>query len=57
MLSFAAMLGILLLGVVPEGGVLRNPETGEILNSPVPERYRGHHFHRFPCPGIRFRHG
>ncbi|MFO8030802.1 MAG: AbgT family transporter [Cyclonatronaceae bacterium] len=32
--SFFVMIGILLLGVIPENGVLRNPETGEILNSP-----------------------
>lgn len=28
------LLGLLALTVVPENGVLRNPETGEILNSP-----------------------
>lgn len=32
--SFLVMIGILALGVIPENGVLRNPETGEILNSP-----------------------
>ncbi len=29
-----AMLFILSLAIIPENGVLRNPETGEILNSP-----------------------
>jgi len=33
-ISFLVMIGILLLGVIPENGVLRNPHTGEILNSP-----------------------
>src|SRR5690625_5188349 len=28
------MIGILALTIVPENGVLRNPETGEMLNSP-----------------------
>lgn len=30
----AATAGLIAWGVVPEGGVLRNPETGEVLNSP-----------------------
>ncbi len=29
-----ALTGLLLLAVVPEWGVLRNPETGDVLNSP-----------------------
>ncbi|HIG73954.1 MAG TPA: AbgT family transporter, partial [Bacteroidetes bacterium] len=29
-----AVFGVLALLVVPEGGLLRNPETGEVLNSP-----------------------
>ncbi len=33
-ISFLVMIGILMLGVIPENGVLRNPATGEILNSP-----------------------
>lgn len=28
------IIGLLMLTIVPENGVLRNPETGEILNSP-----------------------
>lgn len=32
--AFLVMIAILALGVVPENGVLRNPETGEILHSP-----------------------
>ncbi len=32
--TFLILLVVLALGVVPENGVLRNPETGEVLNSP-----------------------
>jgi aminobenzoyl-glutamate transport protein len=32
--SVALFLAVLLLTILPEGGVLRNPETGEALNSP-----------------------
>ncbi|MBR9988492.1 MAG: AbgT family transporter [Gemmatimonadetes bacterium] len=32
--SVAMFLGLLMLTIIPEGGVLRNPETGEALNSP-----------------------
>src|SRR5690606_33911303 len=33
-LSVLALIGLLMLTIIPENGVLRNPETGEILNSP-----------------------
>jgi aminobenzoyl-glutamate transport protein len=33
-LAVLAMVGLLALTIVPEWGVLRNPETGEMLNSP-----------------------
>lgn len=33
-ISIILFMGLLLLTVVPEGGILRNPETGEALNSP-----------------------
>lgn len=33
-ISVLIMFGILALTIVPENGVLRNPETGEMLNSP-----------------------
>lgn len=36
-LAFASVLilaGLVLAGVVPESGVLRNPQTGDVLNSP-----------------------
>jgi aminobenzoyl-glutamate transport protein len=33
-LSVFAVCALLALAVIPEGGVLRNPETGEVLNSP-----------------------
>ncbi|MEX0779638.1 MAG: AbgT family transporter [Balneolales bacterium] len=32
--SFLILAGVLALTIVPENGVLRNPDTGEILNSP-----------------------
>src|SRR5262249_38399333 len=33
--AILAMFGIILLGVIPENGILRNPETGEVWrNSP-----------------------
>ncbi|MGI8892696.1 MAG: AbgT family transporter [Bacteroidia bacterium] len=34
LISILILTGLILLTVVPEWGVLRNPETGEILNSP-----------------------
>lgn len=33
-ITFLGMLALLALAIVPEQGVLRNPETGEVLNSP-----------------------
>ncbi|MEX0995780.1 MAG: AbgT family transporter [Flavobacteriaceae bacterium] len=33
-IAVLVILGLLALTIVPENGVLRNPETGEILNSP-----------------------
>lgn len=33
-ISVLVMVGVLALTIVPENGVLRNPETGEMLNSP-----------------------
>jgi aminobenzoyl-glutamate transport protein len=54
MLSFAAMLFILALGVVPEGGVLRNPETGEVLNSPFLNGIVAIIFVVFMVPGFVF---
>lgn len=32
--SIAIMFGVLAMTIIPENGVLRNPETGEMLNSP-----------------------
>lgn len=32
--SVLVMIGVLSLTIIPENGVLRNPETGEMLNSP-----------------------
>src|SRR5690625_5315861 len=33
-LAVLLMTGLLALTILPENGVLRNPETGELLNSP-----------------------
>ncbi|MDI6402403.1 AbgT family transporter [Balneolaceae bacterium ANBcel3] len=33
-LAFAMVIGVIALGVIPENGILRNPETGEVLHSP-----------------------
>src|SRR5690606_31636749 len=33
-IAVLVIIGLLMLTIVPENGVLRNPETGEILNSP-----------------------
>src|SRR5690554_2668949 len=33
-ISVLVMIGVLSLTIIPENGVLRNPETGEMLNSP-----------------------
>jgi len=54
MASFAVMLFILALGVVPEGGVLRNPETGEVLNSPFLNGIVAIIFIVFMVPGFVF---
>ncbi len=54
MLSFAIMLFILGLGVVPENGILRNPETGEILNSPFLNGIVAIIFIVFMVPGFVF---
>ncbi len=54
MISFAIMLFILALAVVPEGGVLRNPETGEVLNSPFLNGIVAIIFVVFMVPGFVF---
>jgi aminobenzoyl-glutamate transport protein len=33
-IAVLAIIGLLMLTIIPENGVLRNPDTGEILNSP-----------------------
>lgn len=33
-ISVLVMMGLLALTIIPENGVLRNPQTGEVLNSP-----------------------
>ncbi|MEM1116229.1 MAG: AbgT family transporter [Bacteroidota bacterium] len=46
-----AVFGVLALLVVPEGGVLRNPETGEVLNSPFLRGIVAFIFVAFLIPG------
>ncbi len=53
-ITFAGLLGILALGVVPENAVLRNPETGEILNSPFLNGIVAIIFVVFMVPGFVF---
>ncbi len=52
--TFLILLGILALAVVPENGVLRNPETGEILNSPFLNGIVAIIFIVFVIPGFVF---
>lgn len=47
-----ALLGLLALCVVPEGGILRNPETGSILKSPFLDGIVALIFVLFIVPGI-----
>jgi aminobenzoyl-glutamate transport protein len=48
------VIGLILLATVPEGGVLRNPETGEILNSPFLRGVVALIFVFFLVPGMAF---
>jgi aminobenzoyl-glutamate transport protein len=48
------MAGLIALMVVPEGGVLRNPETGEIANSPFLRGIVALIFIFFLVPGIAY---
>ena len=49
-----AMLAVLFLAVYPENGVLRNPDTGEILNSPLLRGVVALIFIGFLIPGYVF---
>ena len=51
-LTFLGLLGILALTVVPEGGILRNPETGEISGSPFLSGIVVFIFITFAIPGF-----
>ncbi|MDG5767438.1 AbgT family transporter [Balneolales bacterium ANBcel1] len=53
-LTFLGLLAILAMGVLPENGVLRNPETGEILNSPFLNGIVAIIFIVFVIPGFVF---
>ncbi|MEX0772946.1 MAG: AbgT family transporter [Balneolales bacterium] len=52
--SILILAGILATTIVPEGGVLRNPETGEILNSPFLNGIVTLIFVAFLIPGFVF---
>ncbi len=53
-ISFLVMVSIIALGVVPENGVLRNPDTGEVLNSPFLNGIVAIIFIVFLIPGFVF---
>jgi aminobenzoyl-glutamate transport protein len=48
------MTGLIALGVVPEWGVLRNPETGDVLHSPFLNGIVALIFVFFLVPGVAF---
>jgi aminobenzoyl-glutamate transport protein len=52
--SLVFFLGLLLLTIIPEWGVLRNPETGEQLNSPFFRGIVTFIFVGFIIPGVVF---
>ncbi|MEM0961093.1 MAG: AbgT family transporter [Bacteroidota bacterium] len=51
-ISVAVVAGLVALAVVPEGGVLRNPETGDILRSPFLRGIVALIFVFFLVPGV-----
>lgn len=51
-LTFVALLGVLALTVVPEGGVLRNPDTGGVAGSPFLRGIVVFIFITFAIPGF-----
>nr|MDQ3310165.1 AbgT family transporter [Gemmatimonadota bacterium] len=51
-LSVLLVIGLIALAVVPEWGVLRNPETGEVLNSPFLRGMVALIFVFFLVPGV-----
>jgi aminobenzoyl-glutamate transport protein len=51
-LAVLGVFGVLALLVVPEGGALRNPETGEVLNSPFLRGIVAFIFVAFLIPGV-----
>jgi aminobenzoyl-glutamate transport protein len=53
-ISVVAIVALLALGVVPEWGVLRNPETGDLLDSPFLRGMVALIFVFFLVPGIVF---
>jgi aminobenzoyl-glutamate transport protein len=53
-LAFAAFAALLLLAVVPEGGVLREPETGGVLHSPFLTGIVAIIFLMFFVPGLAY---
>jgi aminobenzoyl-glutamate transport protein len=53
-LSVVAIIGLVAVGVVPEWGVLRNPETGDVLDSPFLRGMVALIFVFFLVPGVVF---
>src|SRR5690606_12859761 len=51
-IAVLALIGLLMLTIIPENGVLRNPETGEILNSPFFSGIVAFLFIFFLIPGV-----
>ncbi|MEX0685056.1 MAG: AbgT family transporter [Balneolales bacterium] len=52
--SILVLIGVLALTIVPDGGVLRNPETNEVLNSPFLNGIVALIFVIFLIPGFVF---
>ena len=51
-LSFVILCGLLALTIVPENGILRNPETGEVAGSPFLKGIVAFIFITFAIPGF-----
>lgn len=51
-ISFALVCGVLALTIVPENGILRNPETGEVAGSPFLKGIVAFIFITFAIPGF-----
>jgi aminobenzoyl-glutamate transport protein len=52
--AFLALTGLVLWALLPEDGILRNPETGEILHSPFLDGIVAFIFIAFLVPGLTY---